>query len=211
MSSTVPTMASNRRVVQAGLVYALSNALIFVMLLAALLWIAIGHVNPSKSDLVASVFLGGAVVWLATTLGLYFRYYLTFIGAALQVPSGVSRAELPRVVEATRPLEGEEFAGRVRVKTVLGRSVNCRIELYSNGIRIWRGPSHEEPSFSFVYTDLLQAEISTLLVGRGPTAAYVRLVAARPRMAFLISPRGWSRELVKRLGDHGVATFGGLF
>jgi hypothetical protein len=116
-------MGSDPRIARAGFVYVLSYALIVVMAIAAVLWIAIGH---------------------------------------------------------------------------------------GNGIRIWRGPNHEEPSFSFVYADLLQAEMSTLLLGRVSDAAYVRLVAARPRMAFLISPRGWSRELVKRLGDHGVATFGGL-
>jgi hypothetical protein len=208
MSSTVPTLASNRRVEQAGLVYVLSYALIFVMALAAFLWIAIARVNPSKDDVVADVFLGGIVVWLALTVILYLRYYLTFVHTALQVPSGVSGAELPRLIEAAKPLEDEEFASGARVRTLLGGSANCRIELYRNGIRIWRGRDRDGFSFSFLYTDMVQAEMSTLVVGRGPSAAYVRLVAARPRMAFLISPRRWSRELVMRLGDHGMATFG---
>lgn len=211
MSSTVPMLALDPRVLKAVKVYALSYLLISVIAVPAILWVAIGHVDPSRNNLAAGLFLGGGAVWIATTMALYFRYYRTFINSALEVPDGVSSADLPRVVEAASPLEGEEFARRARVKTVLGRSANCRIELYRNGIRIWRGLDHEEPSFCFLYTDLLQAERAELLLGRGPVAPYVRLVASHPRMAFLISSRRWSRELLKRLADHEVATFGGGF
>jgi hypothetical protein len=208
ISSTVPLMAADRRVLRALLAWILSFLLIFVMAVAAILWTAIGHVNPSTNDFVAGVFVIAGAVWFATVMGLYFRYYRTFISAALRVPDGVSRAELPRVVEASSPLQGEVFARRARVKTVLGWSVKCRIELYPKGIRIWRGPEHEEPSFSFLYKDLLQAEMATIVVGRGPDVTYVRLVARQPRMAFLISSGRSSRELVRYLGAHDVPTFG---
>jgi hypothetical protein len=209
MSSAVPMLALDPRVLRAAKIYALSYLLIFVMAIPAVLWVGIGHVDPSTNNIAAGLFVGGIVVWIATVMALYFRYYRTFINSALDVPDGVSSAELPRVVEAASPLQGEQFARRARVKTILGTSANCRIELYRNGIRIWRGPDHDQPSFSFLYTDLMQVEIATLWLGRGPNAPYVRLVASRPRMAILISSRRWSGELIKRLGDHDVVTFGG--
>lgn len=207
ISTPVPPMAADRRVMQAAWAWFLSFLLIFVMGIAAILWVAITHLDPSRNDTVAGVFLIAGAGWFVTVLGLYFRYYRTFISAALRVPDGVSRAELPRVVEAASPLQGEVFAKRARVKTVLGWSVKCRIEMYRNGMRIWRGPGHEAPSFSFLYGDLLQAEMATIVVSRG-TVSYVRLVASQPRMAFLISSGRSSTELVRYLGAHDVPTFG---
>jgi hypothetical protein len=200
-------MAADRRIMQAAIVWLLSFVSIFVMAVAAILWVAIGHVDPSKNEFVGNVFVIAGAVWFATVMALYFRYYRTFIGAALRVPDGVSRADVPRVVEAASPLQGEVFAKRARVKTILGWSIRCRIELYQNGIRIWRGPHHEGPLFSFRYGDLLQAELAAIVVSRG-SVNYVRLVASQPRMAFLISSGRSSRELVRYLGDHGVPTFG---
>jgi hypothetical protein len=207
ISTTVPPMAADRRVMQAVIVWLLSFVSIFVLAAAAILWVAIGHIDPSKNDFAGNVFVIAGAGWFATVMGLYVRYYVTFIRAALQVPDGVSRAELPRVVEAAGPLEGEQFTRSARVKTVLGRSLRCRIDVYSNGIRIWRGPHHVEPSFSFLYSDILLAELATIVVSRG-SVNYVRLVASQPRMAFLISSGRTSRELVTYLGAHDVPTFG---
>jgi hypothetical protein len=148
------------------------------------------------------------LLWIVVVISFYVRYALILFRAALQVPSGASREELPPVVEPATPLMGQEFDRYARVKTLLGRAGRCRIELYGNGIRIWRGPSHPEPSWSFAYTDLLQAEVVTLLGGsRGPAPSYLRLIASRPRMAFLISSKSWSGDLIKRLAGHDVHTF----
>jgi|GEM_PF-3495316 len=205
-----PTVASNTRVLIAGLLYVASYLLLFPLGLVALVWLLITHVDPSKNDTAAGLILGGALLWIVVVMGFYIRYALILFRAALQVPSGASREELPPVVEPATPLMGQEFDRYARVKTLLGRAGRCRIELYGNGIRIWRGPSHPEPSWSFAYTDLLQAEVVTLLGGsRGPAPSYLRLVAERPRMAFLISSKSWSGDLIKRLGDHGVRTFAG--
>jgi len=208
MSPGGPLLAHDPRVLKAGIAYALSYVSIFVLAIPAILWVAIGHVDPSRNDLAAGLFLGGGVLYIATVMAFFFRYFWTFTNCAVQLPDGVSRDELPRVIEAASPLEGEEFAHRARVKTILGLSANYRLELYRNGIRIWLGPGHAEPSFSFLYTDLLRAEIATIPMARGPDSPYLRLVASRPRMAFLISSRRWSGELLQRLGDHGVDTFG---
>jgi hypothetical protein len=207
ISSTVPPMAADRRILQAVVAWLLSFVSIFVLGAAAILWVAIGHVDPSKNEFAGNVFVIAGVGWFVTVMGLYLRYYVTFIRAALEVPEGVSRAELPRVVEAAGPLQGEQFTRTARVKTVLGRSLRCRIDVYGNGIRIWRGPHHAEPSFSFLFTDILQAELATIVVSRG-SVNYVRLVASQPRTAFLISSGRSSLELVRYLGAHDVRTFG---
>jgi hypothetical protein len=205
-----PTLAHNARVSVAGLMYLASYLLLFPLGLVALVWVLITHVDPSKNDTAAGLILGGALLWIVVVMSFYVRYALIFFHAALQVPSGASRQEVPPVLEPATPLMGQDFDRYARVKTLLGRAGRCRIELYGNGIRIWRGPSHPEPSWSFAYTDLLQAEVVTLLGGsRGPAPSYLRLIAARPRMAFLISSKRWSGDLIKRLADHGVPTFGG--
>jgi hypothetical protein len=203
-----PTIAHNVRVSVAGLLYLASYLLLFPLGLVAVVWLLITHVDPSKNDTAAGLILGGALLWIVVVMSFYVRYALILFHAALQVPSGASREELRPVVEPATPLMGQEFDRYARVKTLLGRAGRCRIELYANGIRIWRGPSHPEPSWSFVYTDLLQAELVTLLGGsRGPAPSYVRLVAARPRMAFLISSKSWSGDLINRLDAHDVPTF----
>lgn len=203
-----PTVASNVRVLVAGLLYLGSYLLLFVLGIIAVAWVLIAHVDPSKNDTAAGLILGGALLWIVVVMSFYVRYALILFRAALQVPSGASPQELPPVVEPATPLMGQEFDRYARVKTLLGRAGRCRIELYRNGIRIWRGPSHPEPSWSFVYTDLLQAEVVTLLGGsRGPAPSYLRLIAARPRMAFLISSKSWTGDLIKRLGAHDVPTF----
>jgi hypothetical protein len=208
-TETVPTVGSDARVSVAALAYLGSYLLLFVLGAVAIAWVAIGHVNPSTNDTAAGVILGGALVWVVTTIGLYLRYYRILLGAALTVPAGASRDEVPPVVISTAALEGEEFVGKARVKTLLGRAGRCRIEVYANGIRIWRGPSHPEPSWSFLYIDIVQAEVVTLLGGaRTPDQSYLRLVAARPRMAFIISSRRWTADVIRRLAGHGVPTFG---
>jgi len=208
-TETVPTVGSDTRVRVAALAYLGSYLLLFVLGAIAIAWVAIGHVNPSTNDTAAGVILGGALVWVFTTIGLYLRYYRMLFSAALSVPSGAARDEVPPVVVATEALEGEEFVGHARVKTLRGRAGRCRIEVYANGIRIWRGSGHTEPSWSFLYIDIVQAEVVTLLGGaRTPDQSYLRLVAARPRMAFIISSRRWTADLIRRLARDGVPTFG---
>jgi hypothetical protein len=208
-NETVPTVGSNTRVSVAALAYLGSYLLLFVLGAVAIAWVAIGHVNPSTNDTAAGVILGGALVWVVTTIGLYLRYYRMVLSTTLSIPSGAARDEVLPVVMTTAALEGEEFVGKASVKTLLGRAGRCRIELYANGIRIWRGPSHTEPSWSFLYIDIVQAEVVTLLGGaRTPDQSHLRLVAARPRMAFIISSRRWTDDLIRRLAAHGVPTFG---
>jgi hypothetical protein len=208
-AAPAPTVAHNVRVSVSGLMYLASYLLLFPLGLVVLVWLLITHVDPSKNDTAAGLILGGALLWIVVVMSFYVRYALILFRAALQVPSGASWEELSLVVEPATPLTGQEFDRYARVKTLLGRAGRCRIELYSNGIRIWRGPSHPEPSWSFVYTDLLQAEVVTLLGGsRGPAPTYLRLIAQRPRMAFLISTKSRTGDFIVRLGAHGVATFG---
>src|SRR4029077_15140591 len=133
-TETVPTVGSDARVSVAALTYLGSYLLVLGLGGVAVAWVAIGHVNPSTNDTAAGVILGGALVWVVTTIGLYLRYYRVLFRAALSVPSGAARDEVPPVVMSTEALEGEEFVGNARVKTLLGRAGRCRIEVYANGI-----------------------------------------------------------------------------
>ena len=207
--SPVPPVGSDRTVGTACGLYVASYLLLFVLGFIAIAWTLIGHINPSTNDSAAGLIVGGAALILVLIIGSYTWYYVASKHAALRLPFGDSKEALPLFVEPPAPLTDEEFMGQARVRTLLGRAGKCRIELYGNGIRIWRGPSHPQPSWSFHYGDLIQAETVTILgSGRGPNAYYIRLVVALPRMAFLISSGSWTGDLRKRLSHHGVPTFG---
>jgi hypothetical protein len=205
---TLPTMASDTHVFLASCAYLAAYFLLFVVFSIGLGLMAFAHIDLT-SGIAGSVTLGTGVLLGAAIIGLYWRYHTIWLSEALHVPSGTPREELPRNVESARPLVGVlEFDLRTGVRTLLGRVVGCRTELYNNGLRIWRGPGFAEPSWSFLYSDLVQAECVTLSGGAkySPSTTFVRLIAAQPRMAFVISSGNLTDELLLRLRNHRVIT-----
>jgi len=172
------------------------------------------HYVRTEALLGASVLLiiATGLLWFA----LYMRYRALFMRAALDVPGGVGKHDVRRVIDASAGLAtGEpELALTMVVRCLIARFWRCRVELYSGGIRIWRGPRRPEPRWQFTYDDLLQAEAATLTsVGTRYSSdeRFVRLIVDRPRMAFLLGP-AWSAtpspdDLLVKLSDHGVRTF----
>lgn len=211
VGAAVPTVASDVRVAIAGMLYAASYLLLVVLGIITVVGVLVTHVDPSTNPTAADLIVGGAFLWVVLTIGLYWRYYRTWVGAALQVPFGPARNDLPRTITPAIEFVGvPEFEAQARVKTLLGRAGKCWIELFGNGMRIWRGPRHAEPSWGFEYSDLVQAESTFFIAGpRTPEQRFVRLVAGRPLMAFLISSKDQTDELIRRLAGHHVTAFGG--
>jgi hypothetical protein len=135
--------------------------------------------------------------------------------AVLEVPGGVPKSEIPRVIDA--PAEviagAPELVVKVQARCLLGRLGKCQIELYPAGVQVWKGPKHPEPQWQFSYDNLLQAE-SIVLSGSGMRNSQdqycLRLIADRPRMVFLLGGSftdNGTQSLLSGLRKHGVRTF----
>jgi len=190
-----------------GCLYALSA---FVLVGGA---IAIGahwlNVNPAVGATAIAVFIALAFLWM----GLWFRYRHVFFREALRVPGGLAKAEIPRDVEAPSDIiVGMPLAmAKLRVRTLRGRAGKCQIQLFEQGLQIWRGPKHQLPRWRFEYAQVALAEPVEVETPRGPNPVYLRLVIGQPRMVFLCGPTlDLDRDLgpvLKALSEHGVQTF----
>jgi hypothetical protein len=156
----------------------------------------------------------------------FVRFRRAFVRDAVTVPSGLPAANMPEVVQAP----GSVISGtpklvvRMQTRTATGSVGRCRIELYSHGIQIWKGPKHPEPRWQFAYRDLLQVECVDIITPAAalgsPDQYLVRLITNQPRVAFLFgsvwfgTAQGQNRNarlLINKLRQHRVPAFDELF
>lgn len=156
------------------------------------------------------------LLWLA----IFAWYRILFYSKAVNVSGAPPRGQIPRVVDASDGvISGQpDLVLRMRVRSTLGRHGSCRVELYPGGIQIWKGAQHPEPRWQLSYSNLVHAEsISMVSVGSrfASTRHFVRLITARPRMAFFFG-NAWfvnrgAQVLVESLRQHGVTTISETF
>jgi len=159
------------------------------------------------------------VLFAAGWLTMYVRFRLAFLRRALEVQGHAQNAGVQRDVGAGPGVISGKPLLLVKMQTrcATGSLGRCRIELYSGGLQIWKGPERPEPRWQFAYGDVVQAECLDLFTPSWvPDLYVVRLVTARPSMAFLFggvwvsSVEGQNRNarlLTNKLRQHGVATF----
>jgi hypothetical protein len=151
-------------------------------------------------------------VWIAGAIG--FR--IMFLREAVKVSGGPAKVDIPRVIDApSTVITGEpELVVKMVTRCLTGRVGKCRLEFYPEGLQICRDRNHPEPRWLFAYADLKQAELVDV-VANGRVSVhqyYVRLIAARPRMAFLfgsqLSTNQNAKVIYSKLADHKVPTSG---
>jgi hypothetical protein len=175
--------------------------------------IAIGahwlDVNPAVGATAVAAFIALAFIWM----GLWFRYRHVFFREALRVPDGLAKPAIPRVVQAPSDISaGMPLAmAKLRVRTLSGRAGKCQIQLFEQGLQIWRGPNHPVPRWQFEYSQVALAEPVQIETPKGPNPVYLRLVIGQPRMVFLCGPTlNLDRDLgpvLKALSERGVQAF----
>jgi hypothetical protein len=202
------------------LFFVVPTALIVVCGLAAAVTGARAFVIVSAICLMLFVVIG--IVWSTQ----FVRFRATFLRDAVTVASGLPAANMPEVIQAQDGVISgtPKLVVRMQTRTSTGSVGRCRIELYSHGIQIWKGPKQPEPRWQFAYRDLLQVEcvdIITSAAAFGSSDQYlVRLITNQPRMAFLFgsvwfgTAQGQNRNarlLINRLRQHRVPAFDELF
>jgi hypothetical protein len=207
-------LSGNRRLIIAMFTY-LGAGCLFVLVMVVGIGVAIlGGASYFRDDSVKGAFV---VLLFATGLlwyVLYFRYRFIFRSAAVEVQDGLAKADVPRVIDAPGLVSGEpEVVVKLPAWYLPGRLGKCRVEFYTAGVQIWKGPNHPEPRWQFPYRDLLQAEsvVMEAMGTRNSKDQYsLRLIAAQPRMAFLFGSSFTNRDtkvMVEELRKHGVRTF----
>jgi hypothetical protein len=166
--------------------------------------------------------LAFAVVWITV----FVRFRVLFLRHAVTIPGGLLATTLPDVIEAPAGLISgtPKLVVTMQTRTARGSLGRCRIELFSNGLQIWKGPKHPKPRWQFAYRDLMQVEsvdIITPAAAMGSPDQYlVRLITSRPRMAFLFGSVWFgtvggqnrnARLLINKLRQHSVPAFDELF
>jgi hypothetical protein len=167
-----------------------------------------------------ALILFGVVAALWSALFISFR--ISFLRDAVNVPGGLTRTDVPHVVDAAAGvIDGKpHVVVSMRTRCAIGAIGRCRVEFFSEGIQIWRGPRNPVPRWQFRYRDLLQAEsidvITPAAAMGSPDQYLVRLIANQPRMAFLFgsvwfgTAEGQNRNarmLVNKLRQHRVPVF----
>jgi hypothetical protein len=150
------------------------------------------------------------VIWIAVFIGLR----VIFFRDAVKISNDSSDADIPLVVDAAGGvISGDpELVIKMRVRCTVGKLGRCRIELYADGLQIWKGPQSPVPRWQFAYRDLVQIEdVDLVSNGRFTSHQYfVRLITAQPRMAFLIGNPLLRNEktqlLLQKLREHHVPT-----
>jgi hypothetical protein len=213
-SGRLQTLTDNRPLTVAMLAYVVAGGLFGIAVLVGIGVAIVGAAFHAQKDsllgpLILLLFATG-LVWLV----LYVRYVFMFRAAAVQVRDGLAKADIPSVIDAPGLVAGEpELVLRLPARYLRGRLGKCRVEFYATGIQIWKGPNHPEPRWQFSYPDLLQAESVVLQAsgGRNSRDQYsLRLIAVRPRMAFLFGNSFTNRDtqmMLDELRRHGVRTF----
>jgi len=205
-----------------------SSVLFFVVPFALILVGALGVAVTSSGAFMIVVAIGLILfavigtVWSAQ----FVRFRATFLRDAVTVPSGLLAANMPEVIQAPDGvIRGTpKLVVRMQTRTAAGSVGRCRIELYSHGIQIWKGPKHPEPRWQFAYRDLMQVEcvdIITPAAAMGSPDQYlVRLITNQPRIAFLFgsvwfgTAQGQNRNarlLINKLRQHSVPALDELF
>jgi hypothetical protein len=212
------TLTGNRRLTIAMLSYVGAGCLWGVLGIAAMgIAVAMGATHAGYNSTLGTVLGTVIVLFIATMplfLFLYFRYRFMFRAAAVEVPNGLLKAQIPRIIDAPGIVAGEpELVVDLPARYLRGRLGKCRVEFYASGIQIWKGPEHPEPRWQFAYEDLLQAE-SIVMESSGTRNSRdqysLRLIAAQPRMAFLFGNSFTSSDsqlMLEELRKHGVRTF----
>ena len=147
------------------------------------------------------VTFGLALVWLGVMYGFRFMFFHD----AVRVPGSPPPSRIPRVIDAPGVISGEaEWAIRIATRCTAGKFGRCWVELYADGMQIWKGPERAEPRWQFAYSNLLQAESVDLSITtrNGDQHQYfVRLIVDMPRMAFLFGSHWLPNKNVGRLAD----------
>jgi hypothetical protein len=229
-SVPVPRLSDDPRLTRLGNASLRSSVLFFLVPLGLVLvgvglgisgWLDAFIVVIAIALLLLVVF---AVVWIT----LFVRFRVSFLQDAVTVPGGLPAANLPDVIEAPAGMVGgtPQLAVRMQTRCATGSVGRCRIELYSHGIQIWKGPEHPEPRWQFAYRDLMQVECVDIITpasaaGMGSPDQYlVRLITNQPRMAFLFGGVWFgtvggqnrnARLLMNKLRQHRVPAFDEFF
>jgi hypothetical protein len=216
----VNTLSSDPRLIVSSIA-ALGGAVAAVLIPFALLgvaWLTLS--NKPVSDGFATSAVISLPVMIAAWLAAYFGFRFLFFRDAVMLEGAQKPEDIPRVVEAgAGVITGEpELALQTPVRSTVGRLGRCWVEVYPQGLQISKGPDHPQPRWQFAFHELLQVEAVDLqTVGRYGTSDqyFVRIIAAQPRIAFLIGSH-WRRnktlqQLVERLRAHEVPTLAETF
>lgn len=213
-------LADDRRLLAMGLGSVVGGCLLFGLPLSLALLGAVltsRGVNAEGLFTAAVIALGVLfVLWIA----MFVAFRISFFRDAVKLPGGQG-AEGPRVVDAPMGTIGSqpELVITMPTRCTIGRLGRCRIELFAEGLQIWRGPKHPQPHWQISYRDLVQAEsvdlVSNTSKGGELHQYFVRLIAVQPPMAFMIGS-AWFRNtkvelLVNKLREHGVPTYAETF
>ncbi len=158
----VPRLSDDPRLVRLGSASLRSSVLFFVVPLALILVGALA-VAVTRSGAFMIVVAIGLILFvvIGTVWSTQFvRFRATFLRDAVTVPSGLPAAHIPEVIQASDGVISgtPKLVVRMQTRTATGSVGRCRIELYSHGIQIWKGPRHPEPRWQFAYRDLMQVE-----------------------------------------------------
>jgi hypothetical protein len=210
-------LAGNRRLTIAMFAYLGAGCLWGVLGIAGMgIAVAMGATHAGHNSTLGTLLETVIVLFIAIMplwLVLYIRYRFMFRAAAVEVPNGLSKAQIPRVIDAIGIVSRQpELVVDLPAMYLRGRLGKCHVEFYVSGIQIWKGPEHPEPRWQFAYKDLLQAEsvVMESTGSRGSRDQYsMRLIAARPPMAFLFGNSFASSDsqlMLEELRKHGVRT-----
>ncbi len=227
-SVPVPRLSDDPRLARLGSASLRSSVLFFVVPFALIL---VGGVAAAVTRSAAYMIVAAIGLILFVVIGTvwsrqFVRFRVTFLRDAVTVPGGLPTADMPEVIQAPEGVISgtPKLVVRMQTRNATGSVGRCRIELFSHGIQIWKGPKHPEPRWQFAYQDLMQVEcvdIITPAAAMGSPDQYlVRLITNQPRMAFLFgsvwfgTAQGQNRNarlLINKLRQHRVPAFDELF
>jgi len=216
--SGVPTLADDQRLATLGYGSVAGGCLVIVI--PALLFggAAVLNWQGIKADGLFSAGLAAIPTLFLLWLFVFIWFRFAFYREAVRVTGAPPPKSVPRVVKAADGvIDGPlEMVLLMRTRSTAGRHGNCRVEFYAGGIQV-KHPRYPEPCWQFSYANLVHAEsIKLTSVGRmTSTRNFVRLVTARPRMAFFFGNSWFMNRavpvLVEKLRQHGVTTFDETF
>lgn len=214
-AATFPTLSDNQRVLRARGNYLGSGCLWFLAVLVTLGAVVASGALGRAADAVIGICVVLMIATAALFLVVYERYRVIFMSEAVDVQGGLAKGDIPLVVDGpTGVAAGEpELVVSLPTRCLAGNLGKCRIEMYSDGLQIWKGPENPEPRWQFSYRDRLQAEsVATTNLGRYSRDQYfLRIVAARPRMVFVLGSTWLVNPgvtvMLSKLAEHRVPTF----
>lgn len=209
-SNAIPTLASDRRLTLLSCGPMAGGCLAVFVPLALIGIGALVNANDVDGWLIAAGI--AFVLIMGMSIAGYYRFRALFFRDAVTVPGGLPPDQIPRIVAASGVITGEpDLAIKTRTRSTVGKLGKCWVEFYSGGVQISKGPDHPEPRWQFAYSDILQAEVADITsTGRmGTTHRYsVRMVTAKPRMAFLFGgslfQNSKTQALANQLREHKV-------